>query len=264
MIQIAHISDIHFGRTDGIVVAGLLETLRERKPHCIVVSGDLTQRAKTTEYRQAADFLEQLPAPYIVIPGNHDISATKLFERFFLPWRKWRRHIPAPRESLLEMQGATIVGINTVRLKDFSFDWSRGAISGSQVQRVQKDFARCDAGHLKILVAHHPFWLPERFARRHVIYGRNKALDSFRVYGPDIILSGHVHVPFVRILAGKIISHAGTATSTRLVEDNSNSFNLITGDSKRLEIRPFVWGGSRFHSSTANHFQKRDGDWFGV
>ena len=82
MRTIAHVSDLHFGKDDPKIVKGLLRALEEAKPDAIVVSGDLTQRAKKKQFRAAKAFLEEMPqVPRVVVPGNHDVSTTNLFER---------------------------------------------------------------------------------------------------------------------------------------------------------------------------------------
>jgi 3',5'-cyclic AMP phosphodiesterase CpdA len=246
LIELAHISDLHFGRTNNQVVKALKSKLQLIQPDCVIISGDLTQRAKTKQYIESGMFLDELPVPYLIVPGNHDVSATRILERFFYPWRKWCNTLPVRLESNLVVKQTVIVGINTVKLFDLSLDWSRGRISASQLKNIQTNFSGYDPAHLRILVGHHPFWLPERFAKRNVIYGRDRALEQFSELGPDLILSGHIHVPFVRVLKGIIISHAGTACSTRYVEEKPNSFNVIRGDNAQIMIQSYSWNETDF------------------
>lgn len=261
MIFLAHISDLHFGRTNPQVVDGLRNKLESLAPDHIIISGDLTQRAKEKEYLEARQFLDTLSSPFLVIPGNHDISATKLFERFIYPWRKWHKHIKTPLEIKFADKKTIFAGINTARRFHLSLDWSRGDISSSQLDHIQSVVASPEEEKLKILVAHHPFWLPRRFEKRHIIYGRDQALQRFQGVGPDIILSGHIHVPFIRVLDGIVVSHAGTACSTRLVEGNPNSFNIIRGNSSRLKIQAYKWSGQEFEPEPPRCFTRSDGCW---
>ena len=85
MRRIVHLSDIHFGRVDQAVVERVIEKVNEIFPDVVVVSGDLTQRAKTAEFLEAKRFLEKLPKPQIVVPGNHDVPLYNVFDRFFRP-----------------------------------------------------------------------------------------------------------------------------------------------------------------------------------
>ena len=108
MRSIVHLSDLHFGRVD----AGLLEPLRKRvvalAPHVVVVSGDLTQRAKPAQFREARAFLDTLPANQVVVPGNHDVPLYNVFQRFVRA-----KYLPCPR-----------IGLPVVAPRRFSFGFS--------------------------------------------------------------------------------------------------------------------------------------------
>src|SRR5438876_4044918 len=93
MRTVIHLSDLHFGRVDPSLVEPLVAAIAEARPDLVVVSGDLTQRAKTAEFEQAARFLGRLPTPQIVVPGNHDVPLYNVVARMFRPLDKFRAHI---------------------------------------------------------------------------------------------------------------------------------------------------------------------------
>src|SRR4051794_15727377 len=93
MRTIAHISDVHFGTVDPRVADALVREINARSPSLLVVSGDLTQRARAGQYKQAAEFLARFNSPRLVVPGNHDIPLFNLLRRFFWPLTRYRRHI---------------------------------------------------------------------------------------------------------------------------------------------------------------------------
>src|SRR3569832_1650921 len=93
MRTIAHISDLHFGRTDSAVLEGLKRAIVESKPDIVVVSGDLTQRAKRQEFVAAKRFLDALPRPQIVVPDNHDVPLYNVMARWLTPLTRFRRYI---------------------------------------------------------------------------------------------------------------------------------------------------------------------------
>src|SRR2546423_11302776 len=67
MRTIAHLSDLHFGRIDAAVVAPLVESVAAARPDLVAVSGDLTQRARSMQFREAREFLDSLPnVPQII------------------------------------------------------------------------------------------------------------------------------------------------------------------------------------------------------
>ena len=88
MRTIAHLSDLHFGRHDETAAERLLADISEVKPNITVVTGDLTQRARHRQFAAARAFLEKLPRPVVVIPGNHDVPLYDIVERFLGPFER--------------------------------------------------------------------------------------------------------------------------------------------------------------------------------
>jgi 3',5'-cyclic AMP phosphodiesterase CpdA len=95
---IAHISDLHFGRHDPAVVEALLASLKHSSCDLVIVSGDLTQRARRHEFKQARSFLDRIALPMLVIPGNHDVSLHNPLSRFFWPLDRYDRYVLAKRQ----------------------------------------------------------------------------------------------------------------------------------------------------------------------
>jgi 3',5'-cyclic AMP phosphodiesterase CpdA len=81
MHTIAHLSDPHFGRLEPDTVQALIVAVTEARPDIVVVSGDLTHRAKEREFQEARQFLKALPSPQIVVRGNHDVPLYNIFAR---------------------------------------------------------------------------------------------------------------------------------------------------------------------------------------
>jgi len=261
MTVIAHISDLHFGRESPDVATGLLTSLAEQNPQVVVISGDLTQRAKTREYVAAANFIRQINTNCLIVPGNHDLTAFNLFERFIRPWNKWKRIIDENLQPTLRTPEALLVGVNTARKWASLFDFSRGRISRQQINRVLQSFEGEAEHKLRILIAHHPFWLPDGQKNRGLIGHREAAVTAFTGGGIDLILSGHVHLPYWQIQQGMIISHAGTSSSDRLLPGCPNSYKLIRGNRSELTISLFVWDGDRFNLNQNVMFKRDSRGW---
>ena len=115
MRTIAHLSDPHFGRIEPATVQALIATVTEARPDIVVVSGDLTQRAKEREFQEARLFLEALPSPQIVVPGNHDVPLYNVFARALKPLRNYQRYISEDLEPFYSDDEIAIVGVNTAR-----------------------------------------------------------------------------------------------------------------------------------------------------
>jgi len=261
MLNLIHISDLHFGREVPKVIHGLKACLDDLKPDQIIISGDLTQRARHSEFENAATFLNSLNTPFFIVPGNHDLSAHRLIERFAYPWRKWKTYIHPSLEPTYSNEKYLAVGLNTARRMGWYMDWSRGRINQQQVTSTIKHLEKAAEDQLRLLVAHHPFWLPAVYECRHLIGGRDNALPQLSRHGLDIIMSGHVHMSYAEVVDGVIISHAGTTLSDRLIPEQPNSFNRITGDRSHLVIELFEWNGEHFVSRKQQHFGRNKGNW---
>ena len=113
MRTIVHCSDLHFGKTDPSVVERLKHKILEVKPDVVIVSGDLTQRARVHEFTQARAFLLQLGVPHVVIPGNHDIALYNVFSRLFTPFKNYQRWVSEHTHASFEDDEISVAAINT-------------------------------------------------------------------------------------------------------------------------------------------------------
>jgi 3',5'-cyclic AMP phosphodiesterase CpdA len=165
MRRIVHLSDLHFGRVNPALVDPLLQTVREVKPDIVAISGDLTQRARSYQFQQARKFLDALPKPQIVVPGNHDIPLHNLFDRFLEPLTKYRRFITDDLQPVYADEEMVIVGVNTARSAVFK----GGRINRSQVDRLREKFCALGKEVVKAVVTHHPFDLPEGHNERDLV-----------------------------------------------------------------------------------------------
>jgi 3',5'-cyclic AMP phosphodiesterase CpdA len=268
---IAHISDLHFGRTEPAVVEALLAELAATKPTVIAVSGDLTQDARSAEFAAARDFLDRLPAPYLVVPGNHDIPRLNLLSRFTKPFSRYRRYITQDTAPVLVEDGIALVGVNTARRLVAHWNWSHGAISLGQIERVRDTVRALPRDTLKIVVAHHPFLPPPDDPTARLIARAETALRFFAAAGVDLILTGHLHKGFTgevtahhgRVRRPILVAQAATATSTRL-RDEPNAYNRILVDGNRLTLEPRRWDGARFTPMPAHSYEKVKGRWLAI
>lgn len=261
MTVIAHLSDLHFGREIPEVVAGLFDALEASSPELIIITGDLTQRATKGQFQKAHRFLKRLNHPYLIVPGNHDMPAYNLFERFFCPWKKWKHSITPELEPLIHRETFTAAGLTTARRMQFSFDWSGGAIDDEQTAHIKQYFINVPGLNLRILAAHHPLWVPPSHDFRRPVKGRNEALAALNSAGVDMILGGHLHLPYVTLMAGMIISNAGSTLSNRLDYGSKNSFTLINGDRSEMQLTQLNWTNKGFRPTLHRVFTRRSNAW---
>jgi 3',5'-cyclic AMP phosphodiesterase CpdA len=252
---IVHLSDLHFGRVDPALLEPLRAKVYEIAPHLVAVSGDLTQRAKPDEFRAAKAFLDSLPKPQIVVPGNHDIPLYNVFQRFFAPLAKYRRFIARDVDPAFADDQMAVVGINTAR----SLTWKGGRINLEQVEKVRHELRQLPQHVVKIIVTHHPFDLPAGHSESDLVRRADMAMKALAECGADILLSGHLHTTHTTHSAARyripghsaLIVQAGTATSTR-ARGESNSFNALHLGTADVTIERWQWNpGSRHFERTA-------------
>jgi 3',5'-cyclic AMP phosphodiesterase CpdA len=268
MKTLAHISDLHFGRTDPLVVEGLLADLAAAQPHLIIVSGDLTQKAQHREFRAAKDFLDRLPAPYLVIPGNHDVPPVNIIERFLAPFARYRRFIQPDICPSFEEPDLAVLGINTARRFRWRWNWALGSISKAQIARVAEFFGGMPDTTFKILVTHHPFLAPPDTPHEDLAAHASEAIPVFEAAGVDLILSGHLHRGYRGEVNGQkpglhrsvLVLQAATATSTRLRHE-PNAYNHILLEGRKVGFRVRSWDGARFTGEATSWFEKESDRW---
>jgi 3',5'-cyclic AMP phosphodiesterase CpdA len=245
MRVIVHLSDLHFGRVDAPLLEPLLAVIKATEPNLVAVSGDLTQRARTEQFQQAKAFLDRIPFPRLVVPGNHDISLHNLFERFVRPLRKYREHIATDLAPFHFDGEIAVLGLNTAR----SLTTKYGRINSLQVHTIARRFAPLGREITKILVTHHPFDLPPGYDDQNQLVGRaERAMTVLAKAGVDLMLSGHLHLAHTGLTAKRykieghsaLVVQAGTAISTR-GRGEANSFNVLRVDSERIAVERILW-----------------------
>jgi 3',5'-cyclic AMP phosphodiesterase CpdA len=247
MRKIVHLSDLHFGRVDHALLEPLAARVRAIAPDLIAVSGDLTQRAKKGEFRAAQAFLDTLPGPRVVVPGNHDIPLYNVFQRFFTPLARYRRFVDHDVEPVYADGEIAVVGINTAR----SLTWKDGRINLEQVEKMRHRLRALAPGVVKVIVTHHPFDLPQGHTERDLVRRADMAMKALAECGADILLSGHLHTTHTTHSAQRyripghsaLIVQAGTATSVR-ARGESNSFNALHITRGDATIERWQWNAA--------------------
>jgi 3',5'-cyclic AMP phosphodiesterase CpdA len=266
MRTVIHLSDLHFGRVDERVIDPLIKTIAEMEPNLIAVSGDLTQRARSHQFVEARAFLDRLPKPQIVVPGNHDIPLHNIFARFLRPLDKYRLYITDDLQPSYADEEMVVVGVSTARSSVFK----GGRINQNQVARVREKFCSYDDDTIKILVTHHPFDLPEGYSDRDLVGRAKMAMAGFAECGADLFLAGHLHVTYSGHTAKRyniqghsaLVVQAGTATSTR-GRGETNSFNVLRLEHPNISVERLSWNleNGSFAIASEEHFQHSSAGW---
>lgn len=238
MTTLAHISDLHFGRLDRAAAEALPNDLFAQRPDLLIVSGDLTQRARSGQYRDAIDFLKKLPHPQLLVPGNHDVPLYDILRRWTDPYGRFRQLACDDLFPVWTNDETLVVGVNTAcrfALRFAGF-WKDGKIRPEHLERLKELVAQHDPNgqRVRILAAHHPFIEPPGGHQHGIVHGAGDGLVAIEQLNFDLILGGHLHLSFqedVRAqhphLKRRMVNLlAGSATSTRRREEFC-SYNLI-------------------------------------
>ncbi len=266
MRKLVHLSDIHFGRIDEATVRPLIETIHSLRPDLVAISGDLTQRARTSEFLAARAFLDALPAPRIVVPGNHDIPLHNVYDRFVRGLEKFKLYITDNLEPLYVDSEIVVAGMNSAR----SAVWKGGRLNRGQVARANHTICKAGRNLVRIIVTHHPFELPDGSTGGALVGRARTAMNSLAACGADLFLAGHLHLGYTAQTAARyriqghsaLVIQAGTATSTR-GRGEANSFNVVHIDSPEVNVEKMVWNAisGAWESSRTERFQKTGGTW---
>lgn len=236
MIRLFHISDLHFGLEDQAALDWFVETVRRERPTAVLITGDLTMRARSREFAAACAWIEALDVPVTVEVGNHDLPYFNPFARFFWPYRRFQR-IHQMLERKIEWSGLAIVPLKTTARAQWRLDWSKGWVTG---RALDKCLAQIDAlpPHTKVLVtAHHP--LVEIGTKgRALTRGGRTALTELAARNVAAVLTGHVHDAFditQQSIAGPI-RMIGAGTLSQRVRSTPPSFNELRMTAKKLDV----------------------------
>ncbi len=265
MRTIAHLSDLHFGREDPAAVAALLADLEALRPSVVAVSGDLTQRARPSQFNAARAFLDRIPAPLVVVPGNHDVPLFDVVRRFTSPLGRYRRLVTAELAPVFADDELVVAGVSTARAST----WKEGRVSLEQIEALRQELCgRRPGERVRVLVAHHPLGAPADLPLRRVAGRSSRALQALTACGLDIVLTGHLHRPShgeldhatARLARSVLVVHAGSATSVRLRGD-PNSYNWIQIADGRLELAVRSYAGGGFATTQRRSYVREADGW---
>jgi 3',5'-cyclic AMP phosphodiesterase CpdA len=227
MTVLLQVSDPHFGTEQPTVVDALTELASQQRPDLVVLSGDITQRARPAQFRAARALVDRLGAPVLAVPGNHDIPLFDLWARLRSPYGRYSAAFGIDLEPVHRSPELLVVCVNTTR------PWRHkdGEVSALQIDRVARLVEHADPAQLRVVVVHQPIAVTRAEDEPNRLRGHAVALRRWAEAGADLVMGGHIHLPYVMPLQGLArplwVVQAGTAVSSRVRDGMPNSVNLL-------------------------------------
>lgn len=227
MSVLLQVSDPHFGTEQPPVVEALAVLARQQRPDLVVLSGDITQRARPAQFRAARAFTDRLGVPVLAVPGNHDIPLLDLWTRLRRPYARYIAAFGADLEPVHRSPDLVVACVNTTRAarhKD-------GEVSAQQVERVARLLEEAETQQLRVVVVHQPVAVTRVQDAPNLLHGHAAAVERWSEAGADIVMGGHIHLPYVialrEVARPMWVVQAGTSVSSRVREEAPNSVNLL-------------------------------------
>ena len=227
MSVLLQISDTHFGTEVPQVVEALAALALQQRPNLVVLSGDITQRARPDQFSAAKSFVDRLGAPVLAIPGNHDIALFNLWERLVCPYARYAKEFGADLEPVHSCPNLMVIGVNTTR----AWRHKNGEVSAAQVHRVAQLLSAARPQQLRVVVVHQPVAVVQAEDQPDLLRGHAEATRVWSAAGADLVMGGHIHLPYTLVLPGLArrlwAVQAGTAVSSRTRPGVPNSVNIL-------------------------------------
>lgn len=264
MRNLLHISDVHFGPLHlPQATEAVLDVVRRREPDLVVISGDLTQRAKPYQFREARAFVERLQVPVLAVPGNHDVPLYRCWERFLAPYGAYRKHYDAELEPVFEDDELLVVGVNTAH----AWTFIGGRFRDDRLAEVEALLDDEAERRCKIVVAHHGLIPPPHLSARRIARNAAAAAGAFERSGVELILSGHDHQAYSGETGDAYpsdrpsvpILHCGTTTSSRGrgAEVGQNTCHWLRVDASEMAVSRLWYDNGGFVTRSRATYPRR-------
>jgi 3',5'-cyclic AMP phosphodiesterase CpdA len=236
MSIVLQVSDPHFGTEQQPVVEALVRFCLALEPDVLLMSGDITQRARRAQFAAARRFVDRLAVPArVVIPGNHDIPLFNLFARVFSPYGNHRREFGEPLEGVYQSDDLLLIGLNSTRARRHK----DGELSHRQIEATAAQLRAARPPQLRVIATHQPLHSTRLEDDCNLLHGHEHAVRAWSLAGADLLVAGHIHLPFVRPISERHqglprelwAANAGTAVSSRIREGLPNSVSVIRSGS---------------------------------
>lgn len=259
MARILHVTDIHFGCENKAAVAAVREHALEGGYDLIVQSGDMTLVGCEPEFIRASEWLKSLPQPRIGTPGNHDTPEYDIMARMVAPWELYRRYIGPPEGMSFVGPDIAAEAMNTSRGVQLRLNWSKGACRAGDARRVCANLSKAPPDALKVVVCHHPLLEITGGPMTARVRGGEAAARIVSEGGAELVLTGHIHMPFAHPLPfgdGKTYA-VGASTLSHRERGVPPGYTVIEADAGQIHVTAMGWVSGRFEAQRSWGFDRR-------
>jgi 3',5'-cyclic AMP phosphodiesterase CpdA len=221
------VSDPHFGTERTPVVEALVVLAAQLCPDLVVLSGDITQRARAEQFSAARTVMDRLGAPLLALPGNHDLALFDLWSRFMRPYARYSSAFGSDLAPVFASHDLLVLGVNTTRARRHK----DGEVSSGQIDAVAQRLRQATPEQLRVVVVHQPIDVMREEDVTNRLHNHEAAQQAWAAAGADVVMGGHIHLPYVMPLPGLArpmwAVQAGTAVSSRVRSGVPNSVNVV-------------------------------------
>lgn len=234
-----HLSDIHFGLEDNRALDWVAAEVSARKPDAVMITGDLTMRARHREFAAAREWICSLEAPVTVEVGNHDLPYFNPIERFVTPYKRFEG-MEEMVERELDLPGLAVVPLKTTARAQWRLNWSKGWVTDAALAKTLHAIDILPPGRQVLVAAHHPL-VEVGTHGTALTRGGTRALAELAKRNVAAVLTGHVHDAFdiMQETENGMVRMIGAGTLSQRIRSTPPSFNELTivGGDVRVEVR---------------------------
>lgn len=251
MGRLLQFSDVHFGVEHPDACEAALEYAHATPSDLILITGDVTQKGLPNEFEAAGDWIRAMPEPRFVIVGNHDVPYYDVMARVFNPWEAFETATGHPAHDGQFISDSVMVrGVTTARGWQARPNWSKGVIDLDQTHRAAEALRQAPIGTLRVLACHHPLIEMVGTPMTGDVKRGDAAALIFAEAGVDLIMTGHVHVPFALAidLSDRCSYAVGCGTLSKRERGARPSFNDVSWTAHEIVVTAIEWDGQKFEA----------------